>query len=232
MAKILYYTRKSWDGEIGDIKQASRVFLDACFILRFFEAYEDCIELMDQLTDQECVLFLSSTVFGEVTNVLLRSSLVVDGFCYQVRDNQKILSHYAAQIIARELDAQDIQNIRLGLHSRVKIDTERILKTHLETQKGCQQFRVYFEKVAEQVSEFIKGYNIQFIEQDMNTYRETERILVSDLLSPNDANHYACYMLGPLDEKRNRTGPLDFLVTLDGDFERVTGKGQIIKIAS
>lgn len=105
-----------------------------------------------------------------------------------------------------------------------------MVKTYFSGNNQCNYHTI--KKVAEQVSEFIKGYNIHFIEQDLNTYRETERIMVSDLLSPNDANHYACYMLGPLDEKRNRTGPLDFLVTLDGDFERVAGNGQIIKIAS
>ncbi|MFZ5633693.1 MAG: hypothetical protein ACOY40_12700 [Bacillota bacterium] len=232
MAKILYYARKAWEGEIGDIKQASRIFLDACFILRFFEEHEDCVELMDQITDQNCTLFISSTVFGEVTNVLLRSSLVVDGYYYHTRDSRKILSHYAAQIIEKEFDHQDIQNIRMGYHSRVKVDTERILKMNLVTEKGRKQFRVYFEKVAEQVGEFIKEYSIRFIEQDMNICRETEKIMASDLLSPNDANHYACYLLGPLDEKGNRTGPLDFLLTLDGDFERATDKGQVIKIAS
>lgn len=82
------------------------------------------------------------------------------------------------------------------------------------------------------MGEFIKVYSIRFIEQDFNTCQVTERIMSSDLLSPNDANHYACYLLGPLDDKGNRNGPLDFLLTLDGDFERATGKGQIIKIAS
>lgn len=228
MAEILFYAHGA-RGERIALNNASTIYMDACFILGYLNNNDYCIELLEQAIDKNCELYISNTVYSEVVNVVLKTSIVLDGYYYKTNKNERIISAGAARTVARELTERDLQNIRRGFTRTLNVDN--VVKAYLETKEGQNDFRSYFAEAVDMVVNFIKEFDVRFIEQDKETFDFCNEAMVVNLLSPFDAQHYACYLLGPIKEGV-RKGPLDYLFTLDGDFERVTVEGKIIKIVS
>lgn len=218
-------------GDHVKLRQASSIFLDACFILQWFQKDDLCSRLFDESIDKNSSYYINPIVHSEVLHVLLRSSMILDGYYFLKKQPQKIISSYSARIFADKFRKNDLKYIESDQINRVYFDWQTI-KRYLGTENGKQHFAKYYEVVNKQVDEFLDVYEVKIIELDYNAYAQVQQVYTTYLLDGADSYHYVSYKLGPLGANGKRKGSLDYLFTLDGDFERVTGPGTIIKVAS
>lgn len=191
------------------------VLLDACFLLALLDKndpkFTESNEVLEQLVNNKCKLFVTSVVSAEVLNIITVKLFTAD-IRFQIDGAIPLNTEPNIRTLVNEFSTKDKTSILNKNDSKVKkIYFKGYFNSIYKNQAVKNILSVYFCKAVEIQRELEDKLNIKYISMSKETYNTARDYISQHMLCINDASHLSAA------EQVKST----YLLTADGDFSGI-----------